>query len=81
VGGFDERFHMYSEDDDFSMRVREAKYRIVYTPHASGIHDESATSKQTGMQMEWIKASNAIMEEKWGWFFSLNRDNHMGTFI
>lgn len=38
VGGFDERFFMYSEDVDLCYRVKEAGYRIVYYGEASFTH-------------------------------------------
>lgn len=43
VGGFDERFSLEFNDTDLSMRLRDAGYRIVYTPHAQLVHVERAS--------------------------------------
>jgi len=40
VGGFDERFQIAFGDIDFCLRLRDAGYRIVYTPDATLIHHE-----------------------------------------
>ena len=38
VGGFDERFFMYMEDTDLSLRLTEAGYVNVFVPDAGGVH-------------------------------------------
>jgi N-acetylglucosaminyl-diphospho-decaprenol L-rhamnosyltransferase len=38
IGGFDERFFMYSEDADLGRRLREAGYRLLYDPAAVAEH-------------------------------------------
>lgn len=44
MGGFDEaRFKIAYNDVDYCMRLWKAGYRVVYTPHASLIHHESAS--------------------------------------
>jgi GT2 family glycosyltransferase len=43
VGGFDENIPVAFNDVDFSLRVREAGYRNVYTPYAEFYHLESAS--------------------------------------
>lgn len=40
VGGFDERFFMYFEDIDLCKRLREAGYRVYWTPEAKLFHAE-----------------------------------------
>ncbi|MCS7249110.1 MAG: glycosyltransferase family 2 protein [Anaerolineales bacterium] len=40
IGGFDERFQLAFGDIDFCLRLRDAGYRIVYTPDACLIHHE-----------------------------------------
>jgi GT2 family glycosyltransferase len=43
VGGFDEGLRIAFNDIDLCMRLRRAGYRVVYTPLAEVIHDESAS--------------------------------------
>jgi GT2 family glycosyltransferase len=80
IGGFDERFHMYAEDDDFSVRIREAGYKLLYEPAALGVHEGSATVKKLGKQTEWIQASARLMEQKWGAYWDWNKSNSFGNF-
>ena len=43
VGGFDENLAVTFNDVDFCLRLREAGYRILWTPYAELIHHESAS--------------------------------------
>jgi len=43
VGLFDERYYMYLEDVDFSLRARLAGFNCLYTPHAVVYHMEAAS--------------------------------------
>jgi GT2 family glycosyltransferase len=45
VGGFDERFFMYFEDIDLSKRLREAGYKVYWTPDAKLYHAEGGAEK------------------------------------
>ncbi len=42
LGGLDEKYFMYIEDVDYCKRVREAGYRVVYTPYVEIIHYQGA---------------------------------------
>jgi GT2 family glycosyltransferase len=44
IGLLDEGYFLYFEDVDFCARARNAGYRVVYWPLATGIHVESATA-------------------------------------
>lgn len=79
-GGFNERFHMYAEDDDISLRIRRHGYKLIYTPHATGVHVGSATSGPTGQIGRWIGESGKLMEELWGPYWDYNRNRIPGTF-
>ena len=46
VGGFDERFFMYSEELDWCRRAKSAGWKIVYLPQAMIIHHEGRSSGQ-----------------------------------
>lgn len=43
IGGFDERFFLFSEETDFCTRAHEAGWRIVYVPQADVTHIESSS--------------------------------------
>ena len=38
IGGFDERFFLYSEDTDLCARLRAAGYRVAYAPEVTATH-------------------------------------------
>ena len=68
LGGFEERFFIYSEDADFSLRCRKAGYRIVFNPRGKLWHKESGTmakngggpgARQSPLQ-HYLKARNGI---------------------
>lgn len=46
VGGFDERFFMYSEELDWCRRIRDHGWRVVYVPSAEVVHHEGRSSEQ-----------------------------------
>jgi GT2 family glycosyltransferase len=46
LGGFDERFFVYLEDLDLSLRAREAGWRTVYLADARAFHRGGGTSEQ-----------------------------------
>jgi N-acetylglucosaminyl-diphospho-decaprenol L-rhamnosyltransferase len=46
VGGFDERFFMYSEELDLCQRIKRAGWRVVYLPTAQILHYGGKSSEQ-----------------------------------
>jgi GT2 family glycosyltransferase len=38
VGGFDERFFMYAEESDWQRRMRDAGWKVLFTPAAEVVH-------------------------------------------
>lgn len=46
IGGFDERFFMYSEELDWCQRAHAAGWRVVYVPQARVVHYEARSSEQ-----------------------------------
>lgn len=47
LGGLDERFWMYGEDTDFSMRARRAGWKPRITPDAVVTHESGASSRES----------------------------------
>ena len=48
IDGFDEAFPLDLGDTDLCLRVRAVGRRVVFTPHATVIHHESATRESVG---------------------------------
>jgi len=53
VGGFDESFAVAFNDVDFCIRVSQAGYRNVYTPHAELTHYESVSRGLSGYYRDY----------------------------
>jgi GT2 family glycosyltransferase len=60
VGGFSRQFPLNYNDVDFCLKVRRQGYRILYTPHASLYHFESATRRN-----EVTGAEHDAIRERW----------------
>ena len=72
VGLFDERFFMYPEDIDITRRMHK-KYKTIYYPAVSIIHDHGAESYKN-IKMLRIHIINMIKYfHKWGWCFDKER--------
>jgi GT2 family glycosyltransferase len=68
VGGLDEQMAVGFNDIDLCLRVQDAGYRVVWTPHAVLAHRESATR---GMDLEESQRLRAeaefqLMRHRWG---------------
>ena len=50
IGGLDEAFFMYGEDIDFSYRVKQAGYDVVYFPHTSIIHFKGESTNKDSVR-------------------------------
>lgn len=52
VGILDERYFLYYEDNDFSMRVKRAGYKIMYSPLAKLWHKNAASAGGSGSALQ-----------------------------
>jgi O-antigen biosynthesis protein len=69
VGGFDEKHLAVAYNDvDFCIRVREAGFKIIWTPHAELYHYESASRgyETTPRKISRFTAEKQYMRAKWG---------------
>jgi GT2 family glycosyltransferase len=55
VGGFDERFHMYGEDNEWCLRIRRAGWRLVFVPEAVVMHLGAASSLKRWDSLEKLR--------------------------
>lgn len=69
---FDERFFMYMEDLDLSRRIHE-KYKTIYYPHCSIIHEFDKGSYKKNRLLIYHIISAVKYFNKWGWFFDKKR--------
>ena len=46
VGGFDERFHMYAEDNEWCWRITKSDWRLMFVPEAVVLHHGAHSSKK-----------------------------------
>lgn len=66
LGGFDERFFMYGEDTDLSLRAWEAGYRPRITPAAEVIHTIGASSSSSSTRRVMImRGKVSVFEKHW----------------
>jgi hypothetical protein len=83
VGGFDERFFLYSEEEDLCFRLREAGGRIVYYPDvrvihhgggSSGVHNPRTVAAATWSRYLYLKKHRSFWEaglSRWVWILGL----------
>ncbi|MBD5356943.1 MAG: glycosyltransferase [Bacteroides sp.] len=71
-GIFDERYFMYPEDIDITRRIH-IKWRTMYWPGVSIIHEHAAESRKSKKMLK-IHISNMIKYfNKWGWLIDPTR--------
>ena len=68
VGGFDERFAVAYNDVDLCLRVRQAGWRVVWTPHAELVHHESVSRgvEPSPGEKPRVDLEDRLMRERWG---------------
>lgn len=66
VGFFDENFFFYFEETDFSFRVRDRGYRVVYCPASRVIHDGGQSCSDHALLQRYFAQSRAHFYCKWG---------------
>jgi N-acetylglucosaminyl-diphospho-decaprenol L-rhamnosyltransferase len=55
VGGFDERFHMYAEDNEWCLRIVRAGWELVFQPAAVVLHLGAQSSLQRWTKLEKLR--------------------------
>lgn len=68
VGGFDERFFLFSEEVDLCYRARRAGWRIAYTPEATFVHLGGSSTRPvwSSMYREQLRGHVAFLEKHQG---------------
>lgn len=75
IGGFDERFFMYSEEMDWCLRAKRAGWRVVYFPHARVLHHEAKSSEQVLAQRDIYFHSSKVR------YFKKHHGNFQGELL
>jgi hypothetical protein len=66
LGGFDERFFLYGEDTDLSIRARQLGLRVCITPAATVVHVVGASSATSGDKMALVmRGKITVMDKHW----------------
>lgn len=81
IGGFDEGYLFYNDDDDLCMRIRQIGLKVMYTPFAVGIHDHH--QERNNAPFNWreiLVASRQLFGQRWKKYFEHNRRNKLGNF-
>lgn len=55
VGGFNERFHMYSEDTEWCWRIVKANWKLMFVPEAVLLHHGAESSKKRWSSQERLR--------------------------
>src|SRR5437870_11508267 len=58
VGGFDERFHMYGEDNEWCLRMVRAGWALIFEPEAVVVHHGGHGSNQRWLAQERLEAQD-----------------------
>lgn len=74
VGGFDEGLAVAFNDVDFCLRLREAGYRNVWTPHAELYHHESASRGSEDTDEKRARFSSEVQAMLARWRDALQHD-------
>jgi GT2 family glycosyltransferase len=69
VGAFDERFFMYAEEADWQKRIRDAGYRIAFTPEARVTHlgGGSGTQERAKISEHFFQSLDRYQKKHHGW--------------
>ncbi|OJG55302.1 glycosyl transferase, group 2 family protein [Enterococcus haemoperoxidus] len=69
IGGFDERYFMYFEDNDLCLSFGNAGYKILYTPFETVIHLYEKGAHKNKQLFKIFLQSMIKFFNKWGWRF------------
>lgn len=69
INGFDERFFMYFEDNDFCQKYRQSGRKIMYLPGSHVIHFYAKEAHKSFKVFKIFISSMIKYFNKWGWKF------------
>ncbi len=68
VGGFDEDYFMYGEDIDLCYKIKQAGYKVYYTPQTAVVHFKGQSTRRSTINQtyEFYRAMNVFVEKRYG---------------
>ncbi len=78
--GFDEDFYIFAEDDAMCLAMRREGWKIMFTPHSTGVHMEHQSVKKTGDITGLLHRANAAFHRKWNSYLEWNKGRVPGNF-
>lgn len=68
VGGFDEDYFMYGEDIDLCYKIKQAGYKVYYTPQTTVVHFKGESTRRSTINQtyEFYHAMNVFVEKRYG---------------
>ncbi len=68
VGGFDEDYFMYGEDIDLCYKIKNAGYKVFYTPRTTAIHFKGESTRRSNINQtyEFYRAMGVFVEKRYG---------------
>ena len=78
VGGFDDDFDLYYGDSDLCLKIRDAGFRIVYTPYAKLLHEGSASIRKHGDAFFTVENHYQFIKK---WSFLKNGDPFYSPYL
>jgi GT2 family glycosyltransferase len=80
IGGYDEAFFGYSNDNDLSLRMRRAGWKILYCPTAKGWHIGHQSFRKLGDPNILCRPGIELFHKKWKRYLDWNRNRVPGNF-
>ena len=80
IGGYDEEFYLFSQDDAFSLSMRKHGYKVMFTPHSEATHWEHQSVAKVGQISQLVSRDNAVFDRKWHKYLDHNIGNAFGNF-
>lgn len=77
---FDEDFYIFAEDDAMCLSFRRQGWRIMFTPHSTGVHMEHQSVKKTGDIHGLLNRANSAFHRKWNKYLTWNLGRVPGNF-
>lgn len=80
AGCQDEELPIFANDDALCLSMRKCGYKVMFTPHARGIHLEHQSIGKIGRIDDLLNQANKTFNRKWGSYLTANANTIPGNF-